>query len=115
MPLTSSLPAQAASAAGSNRIAAIFADIPKLKLFHLPPTDSHRPAGGEMEFAKQHQPTAIGEAMARGLGLNPQALRGQCGSDCARGDQVQPRLAGAMCLTASFGVAWVFSAPICWR
>src|SRR6266567_681009 len=113
MPLPSSLPAQAASATGSNIIAAIFADVPKPKLFHLPPTVSHRPADGEMEFAKKHQPTAIGEAMARGLGLNPQALRGQCGSDRACGDQVQPRLAGAMCLTASFGVACVFSMPMC--
>src|SRR3981189_1436373 len=36
MPRPSSLPAQAARTAGSKTIAAIFADVPKPKLFHLP-------------------------------------------------------------------------------
>ena len=72
-----------------------------------------------MEFAsqcrQQHQPTAIGEAMARGLGLTPAGSAGQCGSDRA-GGSVQPRFA-VMCLIATFGVPCVLSMPMClwWR
>src|SRR4029077_13095703 len=66
---------------------------------------------------KQHQPTAIGEAMAHGLGLGPdKARRGQW--ICPRpSGLVQPRLAGAMCLTTNFGAACVFNTPMClwWR
>src|ERR1700722_4885660 len=82
MLLPSSLPAQAASAIGSNNIiAARLADIPKCN----PSSKVQRPRRGSSPFAYQresafaigaapmfkmrHRPGAIGEAMARGPGL----------------------------------------------
>src|SRR6478672_10267068 len=118
MLLPSSLPAQAASAIGSSRIAAIFANFLKRNSFHLlllP--DSLRPPGSEMEFLKQHRPTAIGEAMATWAGSDTRRRGGDNVDLTAPAAQFQPRLAGAMGFVASFGVACGFTTLIClwWR
>src|SRR5882724_7659104 len=94
MPLPSSLPAQAASTAGSNRIAAIFADVPKCYssaspvfriLLDRPAAKWNSHLGYRAALRAKTAPTH-GHWGSNGAwaGSDPRALRGQCGSDGAR-------------------------------
>src|SRR6266481_9490908 len=97
MLLLPSLSAQAASAIGSNRIAAIFVDVPKRNSSTCP-RDCLKPPRAELEFAsglsagrpvraeqKQYRPAVTGEAVTDGPGLVPAGAAGQFGSNHAGG------------------------------
>src|ERR1700756_5627642 len=95
MLLLPSLSAQAASAIGSNKIAAIFVDVPKRNSSSLP-RDCLKPPSAELEFVsassagrsrgqKQYRPAVTGEAVTDGPGLISAGAAGQRGSNHAGG------------------------------
>src|SRR6478736_6340538 len=118
MPLLSSPPAQAASTIGSSRIAAHFADIPKMQLVsrRADARRRSRPFANEREsafrlhpFIAQNStgPTPLGKQWC---GPGPD-IRGRGRAMWIKprpADQIQPRrVAGAMCLVVTLETLWV--------
>src|SRR5258707_5056389 len=107
-------PAQPASANDSSRIAARFAELPKMQpVFRMPNAarDVLRPSACEMEFAsrssshpaiRQLRPATIAGATVQ-AGMVPRPRRGNVGRNAAPEYPHPPLVAGATCLILAFG------------